>query len=175
MNMLNKLSPRAGFLLAFLVCAGLIAFGLVLQHVEGLEPCPLCILQRYAFVACGLVALIAGLHNPTGFMRRVYGALIALTALAGGSVSVRQSWLQHFPPNVSVCGPDLEYMISHFPLASSLPMLFRGEGDCSKVDWTLLGLSIAEWALLCFIALIVFGVWQTIRRWPQQRSYFGAH
>lgn len=168
----EQISPRAVFLGIFALCAGLIGFGLVLQHIEEIQPCPLCILQRYGFVAAGLLALIAGVHNPNGFMRRSYGLLVAVAALAGGSVSVRQVWLQHFPPKAAVCGPDLEYMVNKFPLGDLLPRLFRGEGDCSKVDWTFLGLSIAEWALICFTVILLLSVWQMLRRWPAWRRFF---
>jgi disulfide bond formation protein DsbB len=70
--MLNRLSSRTIFAALFLACAGLFGFGLVLQHVAELEPCPMCILQRYAFVSIGLVALIAAIHGPVGVGVRVY-------------------------------------------------------------------------------------------------------
>ena len=164
--MLSKLSPRQISLLLFIACAGLIAFGLYLQHIEHIEPCPLCILQRYAIVLVGLLALLAAIFNPRGLLLKLWSGLIGLTAIAGGSVSVRQIWLQHNPPEVSTCGPDLSYMVSKFPLSDVLPKLFQGEGDCAKVDWTLplLGLSIAECALLAFIAFLGVSIWQILRR-----------
>jgi disulfide bond formation protein DsbB len=163
MNALSQLSPRAVFLAVFVFCAGLIGYALYEQHYQGLVPCQLCILQRYGFIAVGLVALLAGLFNPHGVSVKVWGFLLSLTALIGGSVSVRQSWLQHNPPEVTACGPDLDYMVSRFPLSDVLPKLFRGEGDCSKVDWTFIGLSMAEWALVCFVSIFALGVWQIMR------------
>ena len=77
-----------------------------------------------------------------------------MAALAGGGVAARQSWIQWFPPAVSECGPGLEYMLESFPLASSLPMIFRGAGDCSVVDWTFLHLTIANWSFLVFAAIL---------------------
>lgn len=164
MNALSKLSPRRTFLAIFIFCAGLLSYGLYLQHFTGLEPCPLCILQRYAFVSIALLALIAAALNPKGVGLKIWSVLVAATAIAGGGVSVRQSWLQHNPPAVSTCGPDMSYMISHFPLADALPKLFRGEGDCSQVDWSLFGLSMAEWALLCFALILAASIWQMLRR-----------
>lgn len=155
-----KIAPRVVFAAAFLACAGLLGFGLVLQHMEHLEPCPMCIIQRYAFVLCGLIALVASLHNAQGVGRRIYAALLGMAAIGGGGVALRQSWIQHFPPKFADCGPDLSFMIDSFPLAQALPMIFRGTGDCSKVTWSLLGLSIAEWALLWFAVITVaaFGI-----------------
>src|SRR5512143_1945792 len=121
---LEKLSPRLMFAAIFLACAALMAFGLVLQHVQNLEPCPMCIMQRVAFILCGAVALIAAVHNPRGMGVRVYGLLVAVTALAGASVAARQSWLQHYPPKIVDCGPDLEFMLDSFPLVQALPLIF---------------------------------------------------
>jgi disulfide bond formation protein DsbB len=139
----------------FVVCSSLLAFGLYLQHVKGIEPCPMCIMQRYALLACGLIGLGAGLHNPATKGRYVWSALLAVAALAGAGVAARQSWIQWYPPEVSECGPGLEYMLESFPLSSSLPMIFRGAGDCSIVDWTFLGLSIANWSFLAFATILV--------------------
>ena len=159
--MLNRLPSRAVFAALFAACASLIGFGLFLQHSQGLEPCPMCILQRYAFVSIGAVALIAALHGPVGIGVRVYSLLIAALAIAGGSVSVRQSILQRFPaPEASSCLPgDLDYLLGNFPLAQALPKIFQGSGDCAKVEWSLFGLSIAEWALVWFVIIVVTTAW----------------
>ena len=143
-------SPRIGFATVFAICAGVIGFGLWLQQAKGLEPCPMCVMQRYAFVAAGLIALIGALHAPSGWGRRVYAGLILLKVIGGGGVAVRQSWLQHNPPKVAECGADLDFMLDSFPLADALPMIFRGAGDCSNVQWSFVGLSIPEWALVWF-------------------------
>ncbi|MBI1398159.1 MAG: disulfide bond formation protein B [Betaproteobacteria bacterium] len=155
MSTRSLFTPRLVFGAVFIACLGLVLGALFLQHEEGLEPCPLCILQRYAFVAVGIVAFLGALHNPKGKGARFYATLVAVAALAGGGVAVRQSWLQHNPPVFAECGPGLETIVDSFPLAEALPMIFRGSGDCSKVDWTFLGLSIAEWALIAFAATLV--------------------
>ncbi|GAA5160933.1 disulfide bond formation protein B [Viridibacterium curvum] len=164
MNALRNLPPRLAFLAVFVGCVVLLSFGLYLQHVKGIEPCPLCILQRYGFVAAALIALLGTIFNPRNILLKIWGVLLAAAAIAGGSVSVRQIWLQHNPPEMSTCGPDLEYMVSQFPLADLLPKLFQGEGDCAKIDWTFLGFSIAEWASVCFTLIIVIALWQVFRK-----------
>ena len=160
--LLNR--PRLPFFGLFLVGSGLLAFGLYLQHVVGLEPCPMCIMQRYAFAGAIAVGLIGGLHGSVGGARRVYGVLISLFALAGGGVATWQSWLQRQPPNLAECGPGLEYMMESFPLTEVLPMIFRGAGDCSAIDWTFLGLSIANWSLVSFVFTLAFGLHLIFRR-----------
>ena len=150
---------RLIFLSVFLACLGLLAFGLYLQHVEHLEPCPLCILQRLGFVATSVTALVAAIHNPQGIGKAVYAAALTLFAGLGAGVAGWHVWLQNFPPAKSVtCGPDLEYMLDAFPLSKVLPMIFKGSGDCGKIAWSFLGLSIPGWALLWFILFMLAGL-----------------
>jgi disulfide bond formation protein DsbB len=159
---LSRLPFRPYFLALLALCAGELCFGVFyLQDIKGLEPCPMCIMQRYALLGVGLAALAAALHNRGP---RVYGALVTLIALVGGGVAVRQSWLQLNPPAVSECGPDLEYLMESFPLTELLPKLFYGAGDCSAVDWTLFGLSIANWGLVTFTGIAVATFWMILRR-----------
>jgi disulfide bond formation protein DsbB len=135
----------------FALCAALLAYALWLQHAQVLEPCPMCILQRYAFIAIGVTALIAAVHDPRGAMLKLYGALVILFALAGAGVAARHSWLQRFPVETYSCGADLGVLLNTLPLARALPAIFEGTGECSEVQWRLLGLSIPEWALVWFV------------------------
>ena len=106
----------------------LIGYGLYLQHVEGLMPCPLCILQRLAFIGVGIVALIAALHNPPRGGRKIYAALLLVLALSGFGVAARHVWVQNLPPEqLATCGPGMDYMVETFGLAKTLPMIFKGE------------------------------------------------
>ena len=140
------------------VCAGLLAYGLYLQHVVGLEPCPMCIVQRYALV---LIAVVAGLTGAGSRKSLHVGGLLLLivTAGFGAFVAARQSWLQWYPPEVASCGRDFYGMIENFPLQRAIPMIFKGSGDCSKIDWTFLGASIANWSFLCFCGILVLSAW----------------
>lgn len=167
----HTFSSRPAFLLLFIACTGLLGFGLYLQHAVGLEPCPMCIMQRYAFVGVALVALAAAVHGPGSSGTRLYGGMILLLALTGGGVAARQSWIQRFPPDLAECGPGLEYLLDSFGIAEALPMIFRGAGDCTVIDWSLLGLSIANWSLLCFAAIALVGLWLTLRRDPRRQSF----
>jgi len=153
-----KLSSRLIFLAIFLACAGLIGFALYLQHSLGLEPCPMCILQRYAFIVVGVIALVAAIHNPALRGRRIYGGLLVVMAATGGGVAIRHVYLEHYPPKLFDCGADVGFMLESFPLTEALPMIFRGTGDCTKVPWRFLSLSIAEWSLICFALLIIAAV-----------------
>ena len=152
--------PRIAFLAVFLACAMLIGIAIAMQTQLGLEPCPMCILQRYAFIAIGIVALVAAIHGPSGGVTlRVYAALLIVVAIAGGGTSLRHSYLQHFPPAVETCGTDLEFLLNAFPLAQALPKIFAGSASCSKVDWKMLGLSIPEWAFVWFVLIAIAAAW----------------
>ncbi len=161
---LLDLPSRVLFLSLFAVCTALLGFGLYLQHVGGYEPCPMCIMQRYAFLGVGLTALVAGLHGPRGGVTKAYAGVILLLSLVGGGIAARQTWMQLYPPEFAECGPDLEFMLESFPLADALPMIFRGAGDCSAVDWTFLGLSIANWSLVNFTLVALFAAALIARR-----------
>jgi protein dithiol:quinone oxidoreductase len=150
--------PRALLVGVLAACIAIFGFALYLQHVEVIEPCPMCILQRYAFAAIAVIALIGVLHNPRRVGLTVYGALLLATALTGAGIAARHSWLQRFPTPSYSCGADLEYLLDTFPLAKALPAIFSGTGECSKVQWHLLGLSIPEWALIWFAVFAVAAV-----------------
>jgi protein dithiol:quinone oxidoreductase len=158
-------SYRTGAALGAAVCAGLMAFAYYLQYVKGLQPCPLCMVQRGFFYALLALFVLAALHGPGRTGAIVYSSLIALFGLGGATAAGRQVWLQHLPPDkVPQCGPDLAFMLENFPLSRTLEKLFYGTGECAVVDWTFLGLSIAGWSLVWFIALALYAVWLAARR-----------
>lgn len=161
--MLNRLGTRLVMALVVGVCLALLGFGLYLQHAVGLEPCPMCIVQRYTLLLVALVALLAAVAKPR-WMQRGAALCIALLAGFGAFVAARQSWLQWYPPEAVSCGRDLYGMIESFPLQRVIPMIFKGSGDCSKVDWTFLGGSIANWSLVCFVGLAVVALLLLRRR-----------
>ncbi len=146
--------PRRVFALVFITCVALLGYGMYLQHVVGLEPCPMCVVQRYALVLIAACAFFSRL----GAQKRLHiggAALMLLFAGLGAFVAARQSWLQWYPPEIASCGRDIYGMIENFPLQRAIPMIFKGSGDCTKVDWTFLGGSIANWSFLCFVGLAV--------------------
>lgn len=158
-------SPRPLFFLAFIGCVLLMAAALYLEHVVGLEPCPMCVLQRICVVLFGVVCLIAAIHGPGSVGRRVYAVLALLFASAGAATAGRQIWLQSVPADqLEACLPGLEYMIEAFPLQEIVSKVFRGTADCAEVNWTLFGMSIPEWSLLGFIGMLGFCLFQLLRR-----------
>ena len=159
-------APRRAYLLICAACIGMLVFGLYLQHVVGLDPCPMCILSRYVFIVLGIAALAAALHGPRGVALKAWGSLVALLAVIGMGVSIRHSYVQHFPPKVESCGSDLDFLVSNLPLVQALPKIFAGSGSCSTVDWRFLGLSIPEWALAWYLLFAATAIWIAFLRRP---------
>jgi disulfide bond formation protein DsbB len=146
-------------------CFGLLAYGFYLQHVWGLEPCPMCIVQRYALILTMVFSAFAAYTRGSG-LRGLWMILAVVFAVGGAFVAARQSWLQWYPPEIFSCGRDFYGMIEAFPLQKVIPMLLKGSGDCTAVDWTFLGLSIANWSFINFAAMVgaIILVWWRGRR-----------
>lgn len=132
-------------------CVSMLTVGWILQYAVGLTPCPLCIIQRFFFGGVGVTAFIAWLH---GRGERVYLAVMFGLALLGGLVAGRNVYIEWIPQGLDKkCIPWME------SFTDWITVLFQATGDCTKRDWTLLGVSIPEWSLLAFIFLTVATGW----------------
>lgn len=157
------------FVSGFLFLASVIgmSFALFLEHVQGLDPCPLCVFQRIGLIGLGFISLIAFLHNPkTNVFKRIYSflGLVAISWSAG--VAARHVWLQHLPKDqVPSCGPGLDYWVDTLPLKSVFENVLKGSGECAMVDWTFLGQSLPTWSLLFFSVLALISLWQLFRKY----------
>jgi disulfide bond formation protein DsbB len=141
------------------------SYALYAQHVLGLEACPLCIFQRIALIALGVVFAAAALHAPRGQGARAYSVLGVVAAAAGAGISAWHVRLQNLPPEeVPACGPGLDYMLDAFPLRDALKMVFTGSGECAEVNWAFLGLSMPGWVLVWFVLL---GTLIAVANWPR--------
>jgi disulfide bond formation protein DsbB len=161
------MNRRFAFAAGAVICAALLAYGYYLQFAQGLEPCPLCLVQRGFFYVVMALFIVATLQGPGRIASVVYGVLIVLFALGGAVTAGRQVWLQHLPADkVPQCGPDLFFMLENLPLGRTVEKVFQGSGECAAVDWKFLGLSIAGWALVWFSALALYAAWLAVRRSP---------
>jgi disulfide bond formation protein DsbB len=150
---------------AALACLLMLCFALFLQYHQGLTPCPLCIFQRIAVfglaVAFALAALVPDRQRALRFAASI---VIFLAAAAGAGVSARHLYIQSLPPGeVPACGATLDYMWEVFPAMQVLRKVLTGSGECAKIDWTLLGLSMPAWVLISVVLLAVFGL---LLNWP---------
>lgn len=156
---------RAQFLLGFLACAGLLGYAIFLQLQMGLEPCPLCIFQRMAFAALGLLFLIGALHGPGGKTgRSIYGLLAFIAAAVGIGIAGRHVWIQVMPKDgMSSCGPPLSFLSETMGPLEVFRTVLTGTADCGNIDWTFLGLSMPMWSLVCFVLLAAWALFAGLR------------
>lgn len=153
----NFLGSRAAYFAGFAVSFGLVGLALFLQVQYELDPCPLCISQRIAFMAVGVLFLAAALHHPAALGRKIYGALQLIAAMVGGGIALRHMWIQANPDKVMAeCGAGFDYIIESFPLRRALELIFKGTGECSSIDWTLLGFTIPQQALMAFVGIALY-------------------
>ena len=136
-----------------LIFIAMLGFGYYLQEAQGLTPCPMCIVQRYCFAVIAVLVLAAA-ATPKACLHKAAAILSILIAGFGAFTAGRQSWLQWNPPEFFSCGRDPFSMVNNIGIAKVLPKVFAGHGDCTAVDWTFLGLSIANWSFLVFSAAI---------------------
>lgn len=157
---------RAQCLLGFAACAALLAFALYTQYFQALVPCPLCIFQRIAFFALGVVFLLGALHGPMkAAWRRVYGVLALVAAGAGIVVAGRHVWITHLPADqVPSCGAPFEFMRQTMGPLKLIEKVMTGSGECAKVDWTFLGMSMPAWSLLWLVVLAAWAGYAAFRR-----------
>ena len=157
--MKNYLGGRIGYLLGFIVSFGLVAFALYIQQKDHLEPCPLCISQRIAFMVLGLLFLSAALQNPKSWGRTIYGFLQFSAAGVGVGIPARHIWIQANPDKVMAeCGAGFDYLFDTFPLRKALDLVFKGTGECTSIDWTWLGLTIPQLSLIAFAGLALYAI-----------------
>ncbi|MBT8092776.1 MAG: disulfide bond formation protein B [Gammaproteobacteria bacterium] len=151
-------------LAGFLACTGMMGFALYAQYVLLLDPCPLCVFQRIATIALGVVFLSAALHNPRRIGSRIYAFLILLTAGFGVGVASWHVHLQNMPSDeVPSCGPGFEYIMENFALFDALGMIFKGSGECADVVWRLFGLSMPTWVIIGLGGLGLYGIYNNLR------------
>ncbi|SVA04062.1 uncharacterized protein METZ01_LOCUS56916 [marine metagenome] len=156
-----RITRRNLLLTGFLFCVLLIAYALYTQYVLGLEPCPLCILQRVAVIALGLSFLFMALRPPQRRQSKFFASLLlTIISSAGVGIAARHVWLQNLPPDkVPGCGPGLDFMMANFPLSEVFQMVFSGSGECAEISWSFAFLSMPAWVIIWLIFLGSYGVW----------------
>lgn len=132
------------------LCIALLGGALYLQYVKDMQPCPLCVIQRYAFVAIAVICLVFAILPRV--LSRLGAALASLAALAGAGSAGWHLWIKAHPG--TSCGIDpLETALNALPSAKWLGFLFNADGLCAATYPPILGLSIPQWSLTWFLIL----------------------
>ena len=155
--------PAALPLLAALVCALVLAGALWQQHL-GFAPCPLCILQRIAYLVVLLLALATAILSRRRAAARGAAVLAVLACMAGFGIAAKHVWLIWHPGQTYGLDP-LAVTINHWAISQWLPWMFRADGFCADTPY-LLGQSLPLWSALGFVllaALFVIAILSTPR------------
>jgi protein dithiol:quinone oxidoreductase len=156
----NLLSGKSGYILGSIGCFATVVLALVIQTKYNLEPCPLCITQRMFFMGLGVLFLIGAFIKPASLMQKIFALLQVLTALGGAGWAIRHWYLQaHKGEIIADCGVGFDYMFENFPLKKMFTLIFKGTGDCAAIDWTFLGLTLPQLALITFVGFAAYAVW----------------
>jgi disulfide bond formation protein DsbB len=159
------LTRRQGNWLLALASAAAVSFAFYAQYGLDLVPCHLCIFQRVTMAAMGAAFVLAALFSRPGGRGALSAALIGVTGLATVASAGRHVWIQMQPEgSVPACGADLDFMLDIFPLTEVILKVFRAGGECAKVDWSFLGLSMPAWVLIFAVLMTAAGIRLNLRR-----------
>jgi disulfide bond formation protein DsbB len=147
-------------------CAAMLGYALYAERVLGFEPCPLCMFQRVGVLALGLAFLLSALHFRRGPRAdAVHAGILVVVAAFPAYVAGRHVWIQSQPEgSVPSCGASLDFMLDVFPLMTVVKKVLTGGGECAKIDWSLLGLSMPAWVLVAVLLLVGWGLWVNLSR-----------
>jgi disulfide bond formation protein DsbB len=152
-------NTRPALLAIAFVALALVGAALYLQHVKDMLPCPLCVLQRYAFLCIAIFSLVGAFTK-----KPVIGTSLALLSGLGGLGVVGKHLYVIANPGFS-CGIDpLTTSLNKIPTATLMPWLFKADGWCEATTDTVLGLSVPQWSAIWFAALTLALAWLLIRR-----------
>lgn len=167
--MLNR---RGLNFLGFLACVGMMGFAIYAEKILHLEPCPLCMFQRVGVSALGFSFALAALHHPRGASgARVYAGLITLVAVLPAVVAGRHIYVQSQPEgSIPSCGATLDYMLEVFPLLTVIKKVLSGGGECARIDWRFLGLTMPMCVLASVLVLVLLA-WYAATRPIERRQY----
>jgi disulfide bond formation protein DsbB len=160
-------SRRAANSLGLAACALALAAAFYTQYVLEFQPCHLCIFQRVTVAAMGVAFLLAALTSRGRLGGAINAALIGITGIATMITAGRHVWIQMQPPgSIASCGADLKFMLELFPVTEVILKVFKAGGECAKVDFTVLGLSMPGWVFVFALVVTAGGVWINLRRTP---------
>jgi disulfide bond formation protein DsbB len=150
-------------LLGALGCGAMMAFALYAQYGLHLQPCNMCVLQRIAVSALGVVFLLAALQHPGVVGARVYALLLTLATAAGLALAGRHVWMSLQPPgSLPSCGADFYAMLDMLPPADVVARIWNGGAECQIVPWRFLGQSMQAWVLVGVGLLGAAGIWANL-------------
>jgi len=154
------------YLAGFFICVALLCTAYYFEIVEFMEPCPLCMAQRFFVLLVGIFCLLAFFFDNHRWPSRIFLGLGTISAIAGAFVADHHVYIQNLPPeDVPACGPSFEYLMETLPLDALLNIMLEGNGNCADISWMYMGLSMPQWMMVIFIAFAVVGAISLMISW----------
>lgn len=158
-------SQRTSYFLGLIAIILLLCGAEYIQIYQGVNPCPLCILQRLTLILLGIIFLLGVIFPPRKWSNTGFSILSIVVSALGIFLAGRQIWLQHLPTNAGAnCEVSLEYLVRALPLDQVITKIFAGSSACSQIGWEFMGVSLSQWSLASFIVLLLFSLRQFVRK-----------
>lgn len=152
---MTRLYVRYSLLFTILMTLGVVIASFYFEYVDGLNPCPLCLMQRVCTIGILATAILGLLSSNRARLLRIFLGFQGVFAAFGIFFSARQVWLQWAPPEQStLCLPGFKMIVHYLPWKEAVRTLFLGASDCAEVSWHFLGLTMPAWALIYFIFIL---------------------
>lgn len=159
------MSTRTIYCCGFIIIGLILGCSLYLQYYHGIIPCPLCTFQRIAFAALGITFFLGLFVARNGFLRQLVNVLIISFSGLGAFFAARQAWIQYFHvSDTNECGLSLQYMMKVLPWHEVVQKVFAGSAECADQQWSLLTLTMPEWAFLWFASFLLLGSYLLLKR-----------
>jgi disulfide bond formation protein DsbB len=154
--MIASAPPRLSVVVVLVASAAIVGGALLFEHVGGLQPCELCLYERwpyYAAIVATAVALLSGTDRAMPPVIALCALLFAAgTVLAFYHVGVEQHWFA----GPTACTGSVNGATSIEALKAQL--LARQPVNCDAPAWRLFGVSLAGWNLLASALIAIFCV-----------------
>lgn len=161
---------RSLLLLGGCASIALVVFGVILAETLGIAACPLCIWQRILYLLYALLSLSGWALATSAIVQRGIALLMLATAATGAAIAGYQVWIQRFAPMTTCIGKEPWWEAFIRWAGEQVPLLFKASGLCSDPAWTFLSLSIADWSLLCFSAMMALAAYYFFKTLRRQRK-----
>lgn len=115
--------------LGVLIGGGMLFSTLVLEHVFALNPCYLCLSQRYCMFLAVFITTLSLFLEPR---RGIFPVLTIVCCLGGIGFAFRQFYLQYVPGAAESCDADLNYYLeNNWPhIRDIVSGFFKGSESC---------------------------------------------
>ena len=156
-------SARLTFAAIGVVCVMLLCTAYFLQYGPGQQqPCPLCILQRYAYLAIAVVALLAAAVGPGRVVAMLCAGTLVGLAVTGAALA---SWQLGKGDSMANCqGDPVGQFVYNLPMRSWWPEFLAAYGGCADKWPPIFGFSIPLWSLIWFAGLAVICALMLLRQ-----------